>query len=129
MSRLVVPQGSVLGPIFFIMFFNYLTVYLQSSDYFLYCDDLKILSSKEATLIQTEIDWLTFWACEIGLQFHQDKCKRFNFNWHEPVSINGALIIPVKEMVNLGVVISSKLKRSSHVGAKLAQCNKIFNFL
>ena len=51
-----VPQGSVLGPIFFILFFNDITECLQSSDYFLYCDDLKILSSNEITLIQSEID-------------------------------------------------------------------------
>ena len=54
-----VSRGSVLGPIFFILFFNDITEYLQRSDYFLYCADLKIFSSQDATLIQTEIDWLT----------------------------------------------------------------------
>ena len=124
-----VPQGSVLGPIFFILFLDDITESLQISDYFLYCDDLKILSSKETFLIQTEIDCLNLWAFENGEQFHPDECKRLNFNWHEPLTINGALIIPVNEMVDLGVVISSDLKRSSPVGAKLATCNKVYNFL
>ena len=105
-----IPQGRVLGPIFFILLFNDITECLQISDYFLYCDDLKTLPSKETTLIQTEIDCLSFWAFENGLQFHPDKCERLNFNWHEPLSINGALIYPVNEMVDLGVVISSNLK-------------------
>ena len=75
-----VPQGSVLGPIFVILFFNDITECPKISAYFLYCDDLKNFSSKEATLIQTEIDCLNLWAFENGLQFHPDKCKRLNCN-------------------------------------------------
>ena len=96
-----VPQGSVLGAIFFFLVFNDITECLQISNYFLYCDDLKILSSKETTLLQTEINCLNLWAFENGLQFYPDKCKRLNFNWHELLTIHGAWINLVNEMVDL----------------------------
>ena len=129
MSRLVFHRLVSWDPFTLFFFFNDITEHLQSSDCFLYCDELKFFSSKVATLIQTEIGWLALWACKNGLQFHPDKCKRLNFNWHEPLTINGGLINPVKEMVDLGGVTSSILKWSSNVGAKLGKRYEVFNFL
>ena len=51
-----VPQGSVLGPLPFIIFIDDVTDSLQHFEYFLYCDDLKLFSVSSIDKIQYDID-------------------------------------------------------------------------
>ena len=124
-----VPQGSVLGPLFFILFFNDIIDSIHNSDPFLFWDDLKILSSMIATLVQSDIDSLFQWSLTNGLQFHPLKIKRLNFGTNDSLTINGEVIKSTNEMLDLGILISNDLNWSPHVSAKLAKCNQIFNFL
>ena len=45
-----VPQGSILGPLLFIIFINDFPKCIENSDCFGYCDDMKILSTEEIHL-------------------------------------------------------------------------------
>ena len=72
-----VPQGSVLGPILFVIFINDLPDVFQS-ECRLYADDCKLFgtaaSSTEVQTIQNDLDRAYEWALENGCLFNQQKC-------------------------------------------------------
>ena len=75
-----VPQGSILGPILFVLFINDLPSGLsQGTELALYADDTKIWRSiatqSDHQLLQNDIDYLNTWATSNKMQFHPLKCK------------------------------------------------------
>ena len=73
-----VPQGSVLGPILFILYINDL-INVVTCDINIFADDTKIYhktsTRQDCINIQKDIDRLQDWAEKWQLQFHPDKCK------------------------------------------------------
>ena len=73
-----IPQGSVLGPVLFVIFINDMPESVKS-DVFLYADDTKLFreinSESDADTIQEDLDHLYTWSEKWLLKFHPDKCK------------------------------------------------------
>ena len=75
-----VPQGSILGPLLFVLFINDLPLGLsEGTDVALYADDTKIWrairSMSDCTSLQSDIDYLNDWALLNKMKFHPSKCK------------------------------------------------------
>ena len=75
-----VPQGSILGPILFVLFINDLPSGLsQGTELALYADDTKIwrgiTSYSDHQLLQNDINYLNSWATSNKMKFHPLKCK------------------------------------------------------
>ena len=72
-----VPQGSVLGPILFLIYINTLTEVVQHSDLVLFADDNKlykeIIKDEGKELLQIDIDAILNWTTNSLLLFHPDK--------------------------------------------------------
>ena len=72
-----VPQGSVLGPVLFVLFINDLPDTIQSTLYF-FADDTKVfnplISSHDANKFQQDLVELHPWTEKWLLSFHPDKC-------------------------------------------------------
>lgn len=77
-----VPQGSVLGPLVFVLFVNDLCFRLKSGKV-LFADDLKIYrtisSLPECCALQADIDELQQWCIENGMELNTKKCKCITF--------------------------------------------------
>ena len=80
-----VPQGSVLGPLLFIIFIDGVegaTVF--NSSVVLYADDMvlyrTIQTHEDYSLIQVDIDAVTTWIENLSLKFNQEKCKLMLFS-------------------------------------------------
>ena len=73
-----IPQGSVLGPILFVLYVNDLPE-VTNCDTFLFADDTKVLSKiscvEDHTVLQQDLLSLQKWADTWLLKFHPDKCK------------------------------------------------------
>ena len=75
-----VPQGSVLGPVLFVIYINDLPSKLKS-DAFMFADDTKIFHIYDDKLIediQEDLDKLQNWSDQWLLKFHPDKCKQLH---------------------------------------------------
>lgn len=131
-----VPQGSVLGPIFFVIFINDLPSRVKNSICKLYADDNKLISEikdlADCLKMQEDIDELVKWSEEWLLGFNTEKCKimhigKKNPNFVYEMKSNGqklALETTILER-DLGVMISSNLKWENQVDAVVAKANSV----
>ena len=125
-----VPQGSVLGPILFLIFVNHIAATLLC-EYKIFADDLKMylkLSHTDHACYQTnthraqqDIDSLLRIASSWGLRVNESKCAimRFKRRFHDfpaPEYVIASSPIPyVSSHTDLGVLVDSDLKFHCHI--------------
>jgi len=128
-----VPQGSVLGPIFFIFFINDITKEaIPPSTLKLYADDLKVYSStandKEGKAFQGTLDKISKWSETWQLPISKEKSKWLLItnkkkSIHEDLKFElaGVTLPRVKDVLDLGVNFTSKLNFSNHIAITIAK--------
>ena len=76
-----IPQGSVLGPLLFLIYINDLTENVNSTVY-MYADHTKIYreiqSDDDHEVLQRDLETLKTWSDRWLLKFHPSKCYRIN---------------------------------------------------
>ena len=113
-----VPQGSVLGPLLFLMFIDDLAK-LSSNDskICLFADDAKIYSSNQTNLQHT-LDNVTSFFDSRQLSLATDKCEQITFAKHyqpSSLTIGSTSLNNTKLIKDLGVFITSDLKWQHHI--------------
>ena len=131
-----VPQGSVLGPLLFILYVNDLPDTIVSCSCSIFADDTKLNgranSFNDADNIQYDIDKLHDWCNTWKLVFNSDKCHVIHFGNKNPkhyYHIDGRLITPVNYEKDLGVIISADLKAEKNVAYCVSKANKILGMI
>ena len=125
-----VPQGSVLGPILFLIFVNCIADHLSCS-YKIFADDLKIYMrvrhdsdanlTSDTNLCQHDITTLQNVATSWNLKLNEGKCAVLRFKRKSHVLpppqyyINQSPIRTVQSQVDLGLLVDSNLKFHQHV--------------
>ncbi len=115
-----VPQGSVLGPLLFLIFINDLDASaVTASSISKFADDTKITrmiaGEADQKNLQTALDGLVEWAEKWGMQFNVKKCKVMHLGRQNPqyaYSMGGVTLTKTEEERDLGVITTSQLKPS-----------------
>ncbi|KAL5257662.1 hypothetical protein ACHWQZ_G012546 [Mnemiopsis leidyi] len=130
-----VPQGTVLGPILFLIFINDITQCVSNSVIRCFADDTRIMrpiaTSEEMSFLQDDLDKVVEWSIRNNMALHEDKfeymahsCNRNNLLEHLPFcsdiyqySTNKGSLTPVDQLRDLGVTVCSDLNWTTHVKA------------
>ena len=130
-----VPQGSVLGPVLFLIFVNDLPGVLVTNCK-IFADDTKlshpILSLVDQSCVQNDLDKLTQWSNDWLLSFNSKKCKVMHFGKKNPCFqyyMNGDLIDTVSEEKDLGVLFTENLSFSKHISNAAAKANRVLGLI
>lgn len=134
-----IPQGSVLGPVLFILFINDLPDVIKSLCS-LFADDTKVFgpanTEEERVILQNDLNRLMQWSEEWQLKFNIEKCKVMHLgrnnskgkyqlrmeNQTKPLDIT-------EEEKDLGVIITPDLKFSQHVARIAKKANSMIGLV
>ena len=134
-----IPQGSVLGPILFVIYINDLPSVVVSPAY-LFADDTKLFREVSTTVdqhpLQADLDALQDWSNKWLLKFHPDKCKlliigkrKLQTQFHLNSTGGRHNLECVNEMKDLGVTIDSNLTFESHIQEKVNKANRMVGLI
>ena len=130
-----VPQGSVLGPLLFVIFVNDLPGVVQNSIQ-LFADDTKIYASVRnasgTQSLQCDIDALVRWSAQWQLPFNASKCKSMHIgpgNNRNVYSMDGAMLAQTSVEKDLGVQLDDSLKFREHAAAAVAKGFQILSVI
>ena len=133
-----IPQGSVLGPILFLVFINDLPPEVES-DAMLFADDSKIYrliqTIEDSLQLQNDIDNLVEWTNKWLLEFNLSKCHVLSIGEIENIvhahyyMMKNHVLEHVFEERDLGVVIDSQLTFDEHINQKIKKANAMVGLI
>ena len=139
-----VPQGSVLGPILFLIFINDLPTQVISP-ISLFADDskvftrivtksegLKVTDPKGNEVLQEDLKRIQDWAKKWKMEFNVDKCKIMHIGGKNPkyeYNMNGTKLTETKEEKDLGVIIDCRLEFDRHIKNIVARANRTLGMI
>lgn len=133
-----VPQGSVLGPLFFLIFINDLPKMFSDCNYSFFADDLKLFrrigSDADGVILQRNLTSLGGWSCVNGMFLHAGKCSMISFFKGElpfdcKYTIGDNELGRVKVIRDLGVILDEKLTFKPHVDRIVNSSHSVWGFV
>ena len=134
-----VPQGSVLGPILFIIFVNDMPDVIDSM-LLMFADDTKlyrtISSPIDHDILKQDIDRISAWGEQSLMSFNTDKCQVMTlgrsheeYNYTMGKQGNSLLFNRCNEQQDLGILFTSDLKFGHHVNKIAHKANRVFGII
>ena len=130
-----VPQGSVLGPLLFLIFINDIDEGLDSN-ICKFADDTKLYRKVDSPMdsvgLQSDLDKLVEWSHKWQMSFNVGKCKVVHFgnkNQGFPYKMEGTLLVSAEQECDLGVIVNSSLKPSKQCAAAAARANRMLGMI
>ena len=137
-----VPQGSILGPLFFLIYINDLSGNLKSTVK-RFADDTSIFHfvkdpSTSAEILNHEFTRISEWEYRWKMSFNPDASKKaqevlfsnkVTKTNHPNIIFNGNTIQKSANQKHLGLVLDKKLTFNDHITSKLTTVNKLISTL
>ena len=135
-----VPQGSVLGPVLFLIYINDMVDVISYSLISLFADDTKLSNTigrlEDASYLQSDLDSIVQWSKKWSLRFNPQKCKVLHLGKHnEKFSYsmmedgNRIILDQVPFEKDLGVYIDQDLSFNKHIGEAIGKANRILGLI
>ena len=115
-----VPQGSIFGPLLFLVFINDLYLSIHHSNALSFADDTKcyklIFELLDSIKLQDDLNSLFDWSQDSNLSFNTKKFIHLSFNTKFPTSYNidDSSIISSNTHRDLGIILSTDLSWRNH---------------
>lgn len=132
-----VPQGSVLGPILFLVYINDLPSSVKSETR-LFADDTilyrHINNINDQQQLQEDLNNLERWEKEWDMEFHPGKCQVVQFSRskkprEKDYTLHGQTLERASTCKYLGVNITSDMTWGNHISKAVSKANRIQGFL
>ena len=140
-----VPQGTVLGPLLFLIYANYIAAHV-SCEWLAFADDFKLgMFCKRGELadfqsavdrLQVDLDSVVERSSSWNLRLNADKCVVMRFGGRSSVatvpakySVNGRELAVVSSYRDLGVIIDPSLKFHLHVNSVVGKAGSLMGDL
>lgn len=133
-----VPQGSILGPLLFILFINDVNTCFRNSKLLLYADDLKVFrpvtNIQDCRLLQEDLDRFTYYCRKNKLQLSINKCSCISFTKNRNAinyaySLDGILLSRVSVVRDLGILLDDKLHLNGHIDRIVNNAYRMYGFV
>ena len=123
-----IPQGSVLGPILFVIFINDLPDEVKFNHCKMFADDCKLYGTVNQTnLMQSDLNSLANWSEKWQLPFNTSKCKVMHVgisNKKKTYELNSQELQVINSEKDLGVHVDDELKFHVHTAAATKKANQ-----
>ena len=138
-----IPQGSVLGPLLFVIFINDLPEVCPDEDLFLFADDAKlykfIKNIQESLLLNESCQQVYNWCNKWGMKINITKCKvmtvhpnrervKYDYYFTDENGVKTELAY-TEEFCDLGVTFDNKLTFRAHVSNKINKANQMLGII
>ena len=143
-----VPQGSVLGPLLFLLFINDLEQVVTSSTVSFFADDTRVSKQigcfGDCLLLQDDLYRILEWSRGNNMKLHEQKFELLN-HLHNSKSSSSELpffaetlhykisseetLYPVEHVRDLGVLVSSDLSWSRHIGNMVSKARSTLSWV
>ena len=134
-----VPQGTVLGPLLFLLFINDLPLQVSlGTAVRLFADDCLVYrevgTAEDQAILQKDLAALESWSTKWGMRFNPSKCDtmtidRSRSSLSRQYSLCGVTLKEVEQAKYLGIIINNKLQWGSHVDSVAGRASNTLNFL
>ena len=134
-----VPQGTVLGPLLFLIYINNLPTVCKSSKANLFADDTllyrHIANDGDSTKLQEDLTALEDWESKWQMSFHPEKCTVLRITTNKRYRretnyfLHGQRLQVSDSAKYLGVTFSDDLQWEKHTQATAAKASRTLGFL
>ena len=134
-----IPQGSVLGPVLFVIYINTLVDVVSDSEVAMFADDTKmfkgIYNENDKCLLQQDLNNIHDWSLHSLMRYHPEKTSAMQISTRnkclpEPeYYMNNKRLNVSYEEKYLGVIIDSKLTFDKHISAKINKANSVMGII
>ena len=133
-----VPQGSVLGPLLFLIFVNDIPEWIKSNVK-MFADDTKVWTRisrlKDGEVLQDDLNNLMSWSDKWKLGFNAEKCKVMHighsYETKYRMNVQGTVweLAETKEERDLGIIVTSNLKPSQQCIKAASKARSILGWI
>ena len=124
-----VPQGSILGPLLFLIYVNDMPENVMSTAK-MFADDTKVYKGikiiDDCKILQDDLNNLAAWSSKWLLNFNEQKCVvlKIKMSILYMYTLNGHVLTQVSSQKDLGITISETLKPAEHIRNIIKRANQ-----
>ena len=131
-----VPQGSILGPLLFLLYENHLSNAVTNSNIATFADHTKIFNTinsiSDAAALQCDLS--KFGSTNVNLELNVSKCKVLRVTRKHnkiiyPYTLHDTILGSTDSERDLGILTSSSLTWSKHVEYQCAKASKTIGYI